>query len=163
MKKQIIFSAVFGLFAFTQVQAQTSDAETDAVVNLLGVQKREAVAKLVPVTGKDSISFWKIYDEYLAVNKEAAKTRINLYQRTAKAYSNMDNATAESLAKDYFKLRTVQEKSLELYHDKIKKATNPIIAFEFYQAEVYILTQIRASLMQQIPTYGQLVAGSKKK
>jgi hypothetical protein len=32
--------------------AQTSDAEADAIINLLGVQKREAVAKLVSVSGK---------------------------------------------------------------------------------------------------------------
>jgi len=42
-------------------------------------------------------------------------------------------------------------------------ATNSVVALEFYQAEVYLLTQIRAQIMQQIPTYGQLVAASKKK
>jgi len=44
------------------------------VINLLGVQKREAVSKLVPVTGKDSIAFWKIYDEYEQINKKVGKT-----------------------------------------------------------------------------------------
>ena len=41
-------------------------------------------------------------------------------------------------------------------------ATNPVLAFQFYQAEVYLLTQIRATIMQQIPTYGQLVNAAKK-
>jgi hypothetical protein len=55
-----------------------------------------------------------------------------------------------------------QEKTLEEYYKKIKAATNSVVAFEFYQAEVYILTQLRASIMQQIPTYGQFQAAVKK-
>ena len=142
--------------------AQTSDAEAEAIVNLLGVQKREAIAKLVSVTGKDSIAFWKIYDEYHTKNLQVAKKRIKLYEETAKAYGNMTPAAADSLAKRYFDNRVTQEKSLEDYYKKIKAATNSVVAFEFFQAEVYLLTQIRASIMQQIPTYGQFQASMKK-
>ena len=46
---------------------------------------------------------------------------------------------------------------LEDYYKKIKSATNAVTAFEFYQAETYLLTQIRAHIMQQIPTYGELM------
>src|SRR6188768_3291123 len=82
--------------------AQTSDAEADAIVNLLGIQKREAIAKLVHVTGSDSAAFWKIYDEYLVKNKEVAKSRFRLYENTAKAYGNMTPALADSLSMQYF-------------------------------------------------------------
>lgn len=143
--------------------AQTSNAEAEAMVNLLGVQKKEAIAKMVSVSGKDSVAFWKLYDEYLLQNKELAKTRIQLYEQTARAYGNMSAAVADSLAKKYFSNRTIQEKSLEEYYRKIKAATNPIIAFEFYQAEVYLLTQVRASIMQQIPTYGEFKMANKNK
>ena len=142
--------------------AQTSDAEAEAIVNLLGVQKREAIAKLVSVTGKDSIAFWKLYDEYHKKNLVVAKSRIRLYEQTAKAYGNMTPATADSLAKKYFDNRVDQEKSLEDYYKKIKTATNSVVAFEFFQAEVYLLTQIRAAIMQQIPTYGQFQAAVNK-
>ena len=140
---------------------QTSDAEADAVINLLGVQKREAIAKMVPVTGKDSVSFWKIYDEYQAANKMTAKTRMRLYEGTVQAYPHMNAQVADSLAKRYFSNRLDQEKSLETYYQKIKAATNALVAFEFYQAEVYLLTQIRAQIMAQIPVYGSLVAPRK--
>ena len=142
--------------------AQTSDAEAEAIVNLLGVQKKEAIAKLVAVTGKDSVAFWKLYDEYQQKNLATAKSRIRLYEKTAQAYANMTPAIADSLAIKYFANREGQEKSLEEYYKKIKAATDAVIAFEFYQAEVYLLTQIRASIMQQIPTYGQVQAASKK-
>jgi hypothetical protein len=64
MKLKIILLAAFFTGATYTAWSQTSDAEAEAVINLLGVQKREAVSKLVPVNGKDSIAFWKIYDEY---------------------------------------------------------------------------------------------------
>jgi hypothetical protein len=145
------------------LHAQTSDAEAEAMINLIGVQKKEAIAKLVSVTGKDSIAFWKLYDEYQNGNKPLAKSRIRLYEQTARAYGTMNSGTADSLARKYFENRSVQEKNLEDYYKKIKSATNAVTAFEFYQAEVYLQTQIRASIMQQIPTYGQFKAAVEKR
>lgn len=142
--------------------AQTSDAEAEAIVNLLGVQKKEAISKLVSVTGKDSVAFWKLYDEYNQKNLVTGKQRLQLYEKTAAAYGNMTAGVADSLAKQYFDNRFGQEKTLEEYYKKIKSATNAMVAFEFYQAEVYLLTQIRAHIMQQIPTYGQFMTMIKK-
>jgi hypothetical protein len=140
------------------VSAQTSDAEAIAVVNLLGVQKREAIARVVPVSGKDSVAFWKIYDEYEESQKGTAKSRLQLYEGTALSYQHMTPQIADSLAQLYFVNRLDQEKSLEVYYKKIRSATNSVIAFEFYQSEVYLLTMIRAQIMRQIPTYGSLAA-----
>jgi len=151
-----------GLFAVSGLYAQTSDAEADAIINLLGVQKKEAIGKMVNVSGKDSVAFWKLYDEYQKSNNATAKNRMKLYERTGQAYGRMTAVVADSLARAYFVNRTDQEKTLETYYNKIKAATNGVIAFEFYQAEVYLLTSIRASIMQQIPTYGQVIRASNQ-
>ena len=143
-------------------KAQTSDAEAEAIVNLLGVQKKEVIKKLIDVSAKDSAAFWKLYDEYQKSNLATAKERIRLYEQTALSYGNMTASVADSLSKRYFYNRDIQEKKLEEYYKKIKAATNAITAFEFYQAEVYLLTQIRANIMQQIPTYGQFQLARKK-
>ena len=143
--------------------AQTSDAEADALLNLLGVQKKEAIKHLVNVSGKDSAAFWKLYDEYQKKNFATAKSRLRLYEQTAQSYNGMTSKVADSLAARYFENRVGQEKSLEEFYKKIKTATNSVTAFEFYQAEVYLLTQIRAQIMQQIPTYGQFQTMIKKK
>jgi hypothetical protein len=142
---------------------QTSDAEAEAMINLLGVQKKEAVAQLVQVSGKDSVAFWKIYDEYQVANKKTALTRIKLYEKTALSYNNLTPGRADSLSNQYFLNRGEQEKMLETYYKKVKAATNAVVAFEFFQAEVYLLTQIRAQIMMQIPTYGQLRIMAKQK
>jgi hypothetical protein len=127
---------LFFAIATSGTYAQTSDAEADAIVNLLGVQKREAIAKLVSVSGQDSIAFWKIYDEYQAKNKLTAKARIGLYEKTATSYSNMTSPVADSLAAKYFANRIEQEKSLESYYQKIKAATNSLVAFQFYPVKL---------------------------
>ena len=142
--------------------AQTSDAEAQAIVNLLGVQKKEVIAKLVVIQPKDSAAFWKLYDEYQTKNLQFAKNRIQLYEKTAMSYSNMTAKVADSLSDKYFDNRMSQEKSLQEYYQKIKSATNAVTAFEFYQAEVYILTQVRAYIMQQIPTYSEFIAARKR-
>jgi hypothetical protein len=161
MKTKTLLFVLFGLISTFGAYAQTSDAEADALINLLGVQKREAIAKLVPVSGKDSVAFWKVYNEYQQANKANAKSRIKLYEETAHSYGNMTPVAADSLAKRYFVNRMEQEKMLETYFNKIKTATNPIVAFEFYQAEVYLLTQIRSQIMSQIPTYSQVMGPRK--
>ena len=162
MKAKAILLVIFGLTLTFGAYAQTSDAEADALINLLGVQKREAISKLVTVSGKDSLAFWKVYDEYQKENKANAKARIQLYEQTAQAYGTMSPAVADSLSRRYFANRMDQEKMLEKYYTKIKTSTNAVVAFEFYQAEVYLLTQIRAQIMSQIPTYGQLMKAKNK-
>jgi hypothetical protein len=156
MKSKISIIVILYMCAMYTAKAQTSDAEAEAIVNLLGVQRAEAIRQLVYVTGKDSVAFWKLYDQYQKANKKTSKGRIRLYERTALSYEKMTPVIADSLSTLYFANRVDQEKMLQDYYAKIKAATNAVIAFEFYQAEVYILTQIRAHIMQQIPTYGEL-------
>src|SRR5215467_703123 len=115
------------------VYAQTSDAEAEAMANLLGVQKKEAVTKLVPVSGKDSVAFWKIYNEYQQKSNAMSKNRIQLYEQTALSYPKMTPALADELAKKQFAARAETEKTLQDYYNKIKLATNAVVAFEFYQ------------------------------
>ena len=159
--KMTIYLVLLMCMAFN-AKSQTSDAEAEAIINLLGVQKKQAISKLVPVSGKDSIEFWKLYDAYEKETKAFALSRLALYEKTAAAYGDMTPTVADSLAKRYFNNRFEQEKTMETYYKKIKAATNAVVAFEFYQAEVYMLTQLRASIMQQIPTYGQLKMASGK-
>ena len=155
--KSSLFFIIIILCAFSTF-GQTSAAEVDAISNLLNVQKHEAVAKLVPVHGKDSVAFWKLYNEYEKETKSITSNRIRLYEATARAYVRMNPAVADSLALRYFANRVDQEERLEVYYKKIKTATNAVTAFEFYQAEIYILTQLRGAIMQQIPVYGALQA-----
>src|SRR4051794_28414353 len=100
MKSIIII--LFCVYITNAAVAQTSDAEADAMANLLMVQKKEAVHKLVYLTEKDSVAFWKIYDEYQQKNLATTKSRIKLYEQTAYSYRNLTPPLADSLALRYF-------------------------------------------------------------
>jgi hypothetical protein len=163
MKSKFILLSILFMPIALSVYAQTSDAEAEAMANLLGVQKREAVMKLVPVTGKDSVAFWKLYDEYRQKNNAMAKTRIQAFEQMASSYTNMTPTLADELARKQFAMRDEQERVLQEYYKKIKTATNAVVAFEFYQAEIYMLTQLRAVIMQQIPTYGEFQNAIQRK
>jgi hypothetical protein len=163
MKSKFIVISILLMAITFSVYAQSSDAEAEAMANLLGVQKKEMVMKLVPVSGKDSVAFWKIYDEYRVKSNAMAKNRIHLYEQTALSYTKMTPAIADSLARKQFQARDEQERVLQEYYKKIRSATNPVVAFEFYQAEIYMLTQLRAVIMQQIPTYGEFHQAVKNK
>ena len=155
MKAKTTSLAIFCLLTSFAIYAQTSDAEAEAMANLLGVQKKEIITKLISISGKDSVTFWNLYNEYLQKNKSLTKQRIQLYEQTARSYNTMTPGAADSLARRYFVNRDEQEKSLGEYYNKIRSAINSVAAFEFYQAETYLLTQVRATIMQQIPTYGE--------
>ncbi|HWA35343.1 MAG TPA: hypothetical protein VG737_14485 [Cyclobacteriaceae bacterium] len=157
MKSKFLLPLAMFVLVGIPVLAQTSDAEAEAIINLLGVQRREAIRQLVPMAKKDSAAFWKIYGEYEATNRKTAKFRLQLYEKTARSYGEMTPQVADSLALKYFANRVDQEKMLQDYYKRIKAATTPVVAFEFYQAEIYMLTQLRAQIMAQIPTYGQLM------
>src|SRR3954465_11285476 len=120
MLKKIFLAFIF-IEATVISYAQTTDAEADAITNLLGVQKKEAMSKMVSLSAKDSGAFWQIYDDYTQKSMMTAKERIRLYENTAMAYRNLTPAIADSLAIKYFKNRSDQEKTLEEYYAKIKK------------------------------------------
>src|SRR5690242_17046341 len=158
MKLKISFIVlIFIGLSFSGYSQATANDELDAAVALLGVQKKQVVAELVNITKADSVNFWKVYNAFEVEQSKFRKTRIQAYERLVNAYSTMDVKTADQLAKDFFELRNGQEKLLLQYYEKMKAATNAVVAIQFYQAETYILTLARANIMQQIPTYGQVL------
>lgn len=53
--------------------------------------------------------------------------------------------------KEVIKLSAATDKLIVKYYKKIKKATSPIVATQFYQIENYILTGIRMEILDEIP------------
>ncbi|HEV8514792.1 MAG TPA: hypothetical protein VGQ59_16020 [Cyclobacteriaceae bacterium] len=157
MKLKFVLVTVFLLsLSLSSFSQATSNDELDAIVTLLGAQKRDLVKELVNITPKDSANFWKVYSAFEQDQKKSRKERIQSFEAFANAYNKMDDKTADELAKKLFETRLTQEKLFQQYFEKVKAATNATLALQFYQAETYYLTLARASIMQQLPTYGQV-------
>lgn len=162
MKSKISFLLLaFFSVSFSANSQATANDELEAVVNLLGVQRKQAVAQLVNITKSDSANFWKVYNAFEDEQKKLRKKRIEATEKLVNSYSSLDDKAADQLAKDFFELRSGQEKLLVQYYEKMKTATNSVMAFQFYQSEVYLLTLGRVNIMQQIPTYGQVLKSVK--
>jgi hypothetical protein len=156
-----VLAVVLTCTTFSSFSQAVSNDELDAVVTLLGVQKRDLVKELVNITAKDSASFWKVYAAFEQDQKKNRKERIQAYEKFASSYDKMDDKTADELSKSFFKNRLEQEKLLEEYYGKMKVATSASLAIQFYQAETYYITLARATIMQQLPTYGQILKSKK--
>jgi len=162
MKLKFVLMTVFLLsLSLSSFSLAVSNDELDAIVTLLGAQKRDLVKELVNITPKDSVNFWKVYSAFEQDMKKYRKERIQSFEKFAKAYSNMDDKTADEIAKVLFSVRSGQEKLFEEYYGKMKAATNASLAIQFYQAEIYYLTLARANIMQQLPAYGQVLKAKK--
>jgi ribosomal protein S12 methylthiotransferase accessory factor YcaO len=153
MKKITLFIAAF-LFAAVTF-AQSNKEEVDLFQAAAGMQKREAVAAFVHPSDAQKDAFWKLYDEYEVARKINGQKRIQVLEQYAKQYKTMTDAQAEAWMKDVIALQTSTDKLIITYYKKVKKATSPLVATQFYQIENYILSVVRSEILDEVPFLGE--------
>ena len=153
MKKITLLMAALVLAMFTF--AQSAKEEVDLVQAAFGMAKKDVVAAFVQPTEIQNDAFWQLYDEYEVARKENGVKRIQLLEEYAMRYSTMTDEQAEVWMSDVIKLSTATDKLIVQYYKKIKKATSPLVATQFYQIEEYILTAIRMEVLEDIPFIGE--------
>jgi len=149
MKKIALFIALMVVTVLTY--AQSNQNEIDLMQAAMGMQKQEAVAQFVHPADAQKDAFWKLYDEYEVSRKINGQTRIKLLEQYAAQYKTMTNEQAEAWMKEVIKLQQATDKLIVTYYDKIKKVTSPLVATQFYQIENFILSAVRAELLDEIP------------
>jgi hypothetical protein len=149
MKKITILIAVMMITVFSF--AQSNKEEVDMFQAAAGMQKKEAVAYFVHPTDTQKDAFWKLYDEYEVTRKLNGVKRMQLLDQYAAQYNTMTDAQAETFLKEVTALQSATDKLIVTYSSKIKKATSPTVALQFYQIENYILAVIRAEVLDAVP------------
>jgi hypothetical protein len=150
MKKVSLFLATIFLFTGL-VKAQSNKEEIDIMQAAFGMEKKAMVAEFVQVDAAQKDAFWKLYDEYETQRKVYGKERIDLLEQYNNNYESMSNETADAWMKRVLDLGKKTDALLLSYYKKVKKATNPINALQFYQVEQYILSGIRNQIMGELP------------
>jgi hypothetical protein len=149
MKKlALLFSALF-MFGF--VNAQTNKEEVELYQAAFGMDKKAVVAEFVKVDAAQKDAFWKLYDQYETERKELGKKRIELLKQYADNFNKLNNEFADKWVVDVIDLGKKTDGLLTSYYGKVKKATNPVVALQFWQVESYILSVIRFSILDEIP------------
>jgi hypothetical protein len=149
MKKYIlIFAALFmASFAYTQ----SNKEEIDLVQAAFGMEKKEVVADFVKPSDAQKAAFWKLYDEYETQRKDLGKQRIVLLEEYAAKFLDMNSEQADAWTKKVIELQKKTDNLIVTFYNKIKTATDGVVATQFYQIEGYILTAIRMQVLQNVP------------
>lgn len=149
MKKYILLVAVSLIASFTY--AQSDKEEIDLMQAAFGMDKKAAVAEFVKPSDTQKEAFWKLYDEYETQRKELGKQRIELLKQYAGQYETMTSEQADAWTKKVIDLQKKTDNLIAKYYGKIKGATDGVVATQFYQIENYILTGIRAQILENVP------------
>ena len=149
MKKVTLLLSV--ILITTIVNAQSSKEELDLMQAAFGMEKKAMVAEFVKVDAAQKDAFWKLYDEYETARKELGKKRVDLLNQYAEKYDKLTNVDAEAWGKEVIALSKKNDDLIVSYYNKIKKATSPIVALQFYHVEGYILSGIRLSILESLP------------
>ena len=147
-KLTLLFIAIF---AFSFVNAQSTKEEVDLMQAAFGMEKKAMMAEFVKVDASQADAFWKLYDEYETARKVYGQQRIKLFDTYLENYNKLTNETADKWTNEVITLQKNTDKLLLTYYNKIKKATNAVVALQFYQVEGYILSGIRLSVLEELP------------
>jgi len=148
MKKlSLVIVFLFAAASYAQMPAQD---EIELIQEIFGSEKKEIISENIDLSGVDAAKFWKLYDEYELARKLNGQERIKLLSTYASTTSAISNEMAESMLEKAIMIRSANENNLMKYTKKIKKATNPIVAAQFYQIEQYIADGIRFSILDNM-------------
>ena len=153
MKKTLLTTLMVALacFAFSQ----SNKEEVDLVQSVFGMEKKAMAAEFIKLEGAPKDAFWVAYDEYETKRKELGKKRIGLLEKYVNGYSTLDDASMDQITKEIISLQGDTDKLIVTYYNKIKKGSGVKAAAQFYQFENYILSKIRAEILENIPLIGE--------
>lgn len=153
MKKLLVIAA---LFMSAVGFAQSNKEDVDFIQSIYGKEKKTIVAGFIKLEGAQKDAFWKLYDEYETQRKDLGKQRVALLERYANSYMTIDDATTDQIMKDMMALGLKTDKLMNSYYGKIKKASGVKAAAQFVQIEAYLLSAVRATILENIPFIGEL-------
>src|SRR6185295_19297967 len=154
MKKLTLF--VIGLLFAGTLFAQSNKEDLDMIQAIFGKEKKTMVAGFVTLDPSQADAFWKVYDEYETNRKSLGQKRVALIEKYAKNYTTLDDATTDQIIKENQSLQQETDKLIITYYGKIKKVAGSKPAAQFYQLEGYLLSVIRATILENIPFIGEL-------
>ena len=149
MKRNILI--ISALFMAIMINAQTAKEEIDFIQAAFGMEKKALVEAFIETTEAQSDAFWQLYDEYETQRKTLGQQRFDLLNQYAEQYLTMTSEQADLWTNSVIKLQAKTDKLINTYYKKVKKISDGIIATQFYQIETYILTEIRAEILEDIP------------
>ena len=150
MKRISLFIIAILFLNITFAQDNHIKSEIELMQEAFGYEKKEVMTEFVDLSGVNTTEFWKLYNEYEVARKEIGKEKMDLLYRYTTHKGAVTNTQADNLMKRVIPLRKNYDKLVEKYYKKIKKATNPLVAAQFYQIEHYIADGINFTILDMV-------------
>lgn len=155
--KKILLSLTLALFALITINAQSNKEEIEYYQSIFGMEKKAIVSDFIKLEGEAKSAFWSLYDEYETERKALGMKRIEVLDKYAQKYSDLDEVTTEEILKESIDIRNQSNKLIQKYTNKIKKSSGIKAAAQFYQLENYFRNVIYLNIMDGIPFIDELV------
>lgn len=148
--KKITLLLVSLFFIGVSYAQDVSSEEITMIQDLFGQEKKEIIAANIDLSGVDSDSFWKLYDQYEKQRQEVGVAKLELLQSYTAKPGNMTDFQASELLGQAVSIREAEDKLILNFTKRIGKATNNLVSGQFYQIEHYISDGIRFSILNNI-------------
>ncbi len=155
MIRKIFLTGIFSLVIMS-AYTQSAKEELGIIQDLFGMEKKAAVAQFLNNGGEVGDDFWVVYDAYETERKALGKQRMDILEKYAEEYFNLDDSKTEAIMKETIALSKAYDKLVVKYYKKVKKTNGVKTATQFYQIEMYLKGYIRTVVLGSIPFVGEL-------
>lgn len=149
MKKMILSLVALALVIGGTAQAQSPYEEL--LRQDLRTAKTAIVTEAMMLSAEEGEAFWPIYREYDLELAKIWDDRLALIQSYAENFEKMDDATADKIMKDAFKLGERRAKLRQNYYNKMKKEVGAIVAARFSQVDGVIQNLVDLQIASELP------------
>jgi Spy/CpxP family protein refolding chaperone len=135
--------------------SSAQDAEVWTVIQQLQADMRAdrqaVVAANMPLTEAEAQAFWPVYKAYRTEADMIGDRHAKAIIEYANKYDTMDDATAESLAKQTFKIDHDRVSLIEKYYKNVKKVLTPSKAARAAQIERKLDMIVALGVSSEVP------------
>ena len=153
MKKLLLLAFLVPCFALS---GQSHKEEIEVYQAIFGMEKKEITSRLIVPSEEKQEAFWSLYDEYETERKAIGQKRIQVLNKYAEMYANINEENVTELVKEAMEIRASNDKLIKAYYHKIYKAVGHVPAAQFYQLEHYFLSEINVAIYSNVPMVGEL-------
>ena len=146
-----VAAACLALTAPCTVQAQTRVDEQQVFLAQVQTRERAIVFEALELDDQQVAAFTPLFDEFQAQNKKVMDRAIALIETFAASYESMNEDAAERLLKDWFELKSDEDRLIRDYSRKVGKVLPPSKVLRFVQIENRMSTELRLEALRSIP------------
>lgn len=135
---------------------QAANEDLAVIQTVFGKEKKAVVEQFMQPDNSQANAFWQLYGAYESNRRELSRERLVILNDYAKAYDQLDDKTALSLANRTISNDMAYDKFHKRYLKKFTKVIGGKNAVKFFQLEAYFQNAIRSFILDEIPFIDEL-------